>query len=107
MRMGLARVGWWSFLMSSAHGAGLMVLPLFIGISVMSHRSAVPEFGGPLGLALLAATVHVAGMVTVMGTIALTVYGRLGVQLLRRAWVNLDLVWAVALFVAGAVALFT
>lgn len=107
MRMGPVRLGWWSFLMSSAHGAGLMLAPLFLGISATAPVAGVPEVAGPLGLAALAASLHVAGLVIVMGGVALTVYERLGVSLLRRAWVNLDLIWSVALLGAGGVALFT
>lgn len=107
MRMGPLRLGWWSFLMSSAHGAGLMLAPLFLGIAATAPGPALPEIGGPLGLAALAATLHVVGLVLVMGGMALTVYERLGVSLLRRAWVNLDLIWSVALLGAGGIALFT
>ena len=75
----------WSFLMASAHGAGLMVLPLVLG-----------EWGG-----LLAALVHSAGYLLVTGAIAALVYERIGLGFLRRGWINLDLVWAAALVITG------
>ena len=81
----------WSFLMASAHGAGLMVLPLVLG-----HTVASMEHGG-----LLAALVHSAGYLLATGLIAAIVYERIGLGFLRRGWINLDLVWAVALVVTG------
>jgi hypothetical protein len=81
----------WSFLMASAHGAGLMVLPLVLG-----HKVASMEHGG-----LLAALVHSAGYLMATGLIAAIVYERIGLGFLRRGWINLDLVWAVALVVTG------
>jgi hypothetical protein len=81
----------WSFLMASADGAGLMVLPLVLG-----HTVASMEHGG-----LLAALVHSAGYLLATGLIAAIVYERIGLGFLRRGWINLDLVWAVALVVTG------
>jgi hypothetical protein len=85
----------WSFLMASAHGAGLMVLPLVLG-----HAAASMEHGG-----LLAALVHSAGYLLATGVIAAIVYERIGLGFLRRGWINLDLVWAVALVVTGCATL--
>jgi hypothetical protein len=78
----------WSFLMASAHGAGLMVLPLVLG------RSDV-----------LPALVHSAGYLLATGAIAALVYERIGLGFLRRGWINLDLVWAVALVITGCATL--
>jgi hypothetical protein len=96
----------WSFLMASAHGAGLMVLPLVLGATVPAAHApgmALASFGlGSLewrGLA--AAAVHSAGYLLVTGAIAAVVYERVGLRFLRSAWVNLDLLWAVALVVTG------
>jgi hypothetical protein len=81
MRMGALGLTMWSALVASAHGAGFMVLP----------------FGQGLGAALL----HTASYLLVTGILAVVVYEKLGLRLLGRAWVNLDLVWAAALMVTG------
>ncbi len=85
----------WSFLMASAHGAGLMVLPLVLG-----HAVATMEHGG-----LLVALVHSAGYLLVTGAIAALVYERIGLGFLRRGWINLDLIWAAALVITGCATL--
>jgi hypothetical protein len=85
----------WSFLMASAHGAGLMVLPLVLG-----HAVASVEHTG-----VQAALVHSAGYLLVTGAIAALVYERIGLGFLRRGWINLDLVWAVALVMTGCATL--
>jgi hypothetical protein len=85
----------WSFLMASAHGAGLMVLPLVLG-----HAVASMEHDG-----LMAALVHSAGYLLATGAIAALVYERVGLGFLRRGWINLDLVWAVALVITGCATL--
>lgn len=98
----------WSFLMASSHGAGLMVLPWVMGdvpaASGGHHLAHASLFGpGVLGWAgTAAALVHTAGYLLVTGAVAVIVYERVGLRFLRSAWVNLDLVWAVALIVTGA-----
>ncbi len=95
MRVGFRDLVLWSFVMASAHGAGLMLAPVFLGLpGPAGHVHA----GG--GLVILA--VHTAAMFLVMGAVALAIYETVGLALLRRAWVNLDLVWAAALLVVGA-----
>ena len=106
---------WWSFLMSTAHGAGLMVAPVLIGAGAVSdaeassnHALALAESGGlsiPGGV--LAITLHVGAMLAVMGVVALLVYDHVGVQVLRKSWINLDAVWAGAFVLAGVLTLFT
>src|SRR5688572_17430024 len=97
----------WSFLMASAHGAGLMVLPLVLGDVVSTghaHHVAAASVLGGAGIdwnGLLAALVHTAGYLLVTGLIAVVVYERVGLRLLRKAWVNLDLIWAAALVITG------
>ena len=86
----------WSFLMASAHGAGLMVLPLVLGATAAAH-CVTPGAGAGLWPAASATLVHSAGYLIVSAAIASVVFEKLGVGLLRRAWINLDLVWAVAL----------
>jgi hypothetical protein len=94
----------WSFLMSSAHGAGLMLFPVLLGLPTTAHA----EDPIPTGLQDVAAVlVHTAAMLVTMGAIALLVYERVGVMILRKAWVNLDMIWSVAVITAGVVTLFS
>lgn len=91
----------WSFLMSSAHGAGLMLFPVLLHneLEGINTASAVEN--------LLAVSLHTAAMLVAMAAIAILVYEKLGVGVLRKAWLNLDAVWATAIIAAGAVTLFT
>lgn len=97
----------WSFLMASSHGAGLMVLPLVMGdmpVAVHAHHLAHASMLGPAALSwngTVASLIHTAGYLLVTGLIAVIVYERVGTKFLRTAWINLDLVWAVALIVTG------
>jgi hypothetical protein len=98
----------WSFLMASAHGAGLMVLPVVMGLSSsqatsMEHMHS-HSFGGPVA-GIWATLVHTLGYFVITAAMALIVYRKFGLSMLRKAWFNLDLVWAVALIVTGCVAL--
>ncbi len=85
----------WSFLMSTAHGAGLMLIPVIAGTHVGAH-DAMPM---PASLAAggAAVLVHTVAMVTVAGAAALVVHRFVGVRVLRRGWLNLDRVWTYAL----------
>ncbi|HEY2953960.1 MAG TPA: hypothetical protein VGK89_01780 [Candidatus Eisenbacteria bacterium] len=92
----------WSFLMASAHGAGLMVLPLVLGTAPAPHCAA--HAVGPGTSAVVWATiVHSGGYLAASAAVALVVFEKLGVGLLRKAWFNLDLVWAVVLVVTSIV----
>ncbi len=109
----LARVGpshlvLWSFLMATAHGAGLMLVPVVLGLcgGDAGHR-AMAEIAGGTDLALLAAAIHTLAMLAVGGLIAWLVYRYLGLRLLGRAWFNLDLLWGLLLVGTGGVALGT
>ena len=104
MRVGALGLGAWSFLMSSAHGAGLMLAPVLLGLPVAAHFSDVRQLGAT---AALAASVHVAAMAATMAVVAVVVYEKLGLGLLRRSWFNLDLAWSFVLLATGAVTLFT
>jgi hypothetical protein len=103
----------WSFLMSSAHGAGLMVAPVLIGAGAAQADASGTTIGhvdvGGMSMAqgALAITLHVGAMLLVMGVISLVVYEKVGVAVLRRAWINLDLLWAAAFVMAGVVTFFT
>jgi hypothetical protein len=95
----------WSFLMATAHGAGLMLFPVLInmsGICGKLHRHLMPPImHGAIGQAALVVILHTSAMFVVMGTIAIVVYQWLGLRILRSAWINLDLIWAGALILAG------
>ena len=105
----------WSFLMSSAHGAGLMLLPVLLGLASSPADGTGDEHallgldagGASLWAGAMAVVVHSAAMLVVMGLVAVVVYEKLGLGVLRRGWVNLDLLWAGALVVAGLFTLFT
>jgi hypothetical protein len=112
MRVTRRELTWWSFLMSSAHGAGLMVAPVLLGAgaveSAHAHGGHVHDHPmATMGVtdAAVAITVHVGAMVAVMAVVALVVYQKLGLRFLRRAWVNSDQFWAGAFIVAGLVTL--
>ncbi len=118
MRVGFRELTIWSFLMATAHGAGLMVLPLLVGTMGagaagtsphamhMTQASLVPV-AGPLATGLWATALHSAGYLVVTGLIAVIVYRKVGLRMLRTMWINLDLIWGGALVVTGTVALLT
>jgi hypothetical protein len=113
MRVGFWGLTLWGFLMSSAHGAGLMLLPFIMpGRADAASTMAMPMPGveathGALAAGWLVVAVHTLGYVVTATAIALIVYMKVGVRFLRTGWVNLDLVWAAALIVTGLIALFT
>jgi hypothetical protein len=106
MRVGFRDLTIWSFLMASAHGAGFMLLPVLLGMSGMGggHEMHEMTFSG-IGIPLLAITIHTFGYLVLTGVIAWVVYRWAGLSLLRKAWLNLDLVWAVALVATAGVTL--
>ena len=104
MQVGMKDLTVWSFLMASAHGAGLMVLPLVLGAAAVPHHAAHPA-GAGASSAVLATAIHSAGYLVVSAAIALVVFEKVGVGLLRKAWVNLDLIWAVALVTTSVMTL--
>jgi len=107
MRVGMGGLTCWSFLMATAHGAGLMVVPIYVGMTMAGAgehaHHVMPRTGA--GAALLATGLHGAGYLIVTALVALLVFEKVGVGLLRRAWFNLDLVWASALVATGALTL--
>jgi hypothetical protein len=116
MRVGARDLVAWSFLMATAHGAGLMLAPLLVGLgtpaasaapALVGHAGhALPASGGAAGLAwALAIGLHTLVLLAVMTAVAWVVYSRVGLAILRRGWVNFDLIWAAALIVVGALAL--
>ena len=118
MRLGFGDLTAWSLLMSTAHGAGLMLAPVLLRLpsSGMDH-TAHAQHMQPMLLAstaagmssgsLAAVLIHTAAMFVTMAVIAIIVYEKVGLAILRRAWLNLDLVWAAALVVAGAITIIT
>jgi len=101
MQVGFRQLTIWSFLMASAHGAGLMVLPVVLAGPHAHHMAAAQNAAGGVGATLI----HTLGYFTVTAAAALLVYQKFGLAMLRRSWFNLDLIWAVALVVTGLVAL--
>jgi hypothetical protein len=112
MRVGFRDLTLWSFLMASTHGAGLMLVPILLAWPHTEHGGQMePDshaghlrmvgFGNPLRW-LVAVGVHSTGHLLVAALIALIVYEKLGLALLRRTWFNLDLLWIVALILSGA-----
>jgi hypothetical protein len=104
MRVGKVGLAGWSFLMSSAHGAGLMLAPVLLGLPVSAAYHTLREISL---LAFAAASLHVVAMLVVMGVISVLVYEKVGVGVLRRGWFNLDLGWSVVLIASGAITMFT
>ena len=104
MRVGFAGLAGWSFLMSSAHGAGLMLAPVLLGMPVAGAYHSLSEITMQ---AVFAASVHVTAMLLVMGIVAIVVYEKVGLRILRRGWLNMDLAWSLVLIASGAITLFT
>lgn len=105
MRVGAWDLTVWSCLMASAHGAGLMVLPFVLGLerpaaNGADHAAHLSSFGSP-ALGLLATLVHGAAYLLVTAIVAWVVYEKVGVRFLRKAWLNVDLIWATALVATG------
>ena len=108
MRVSMTGLTVWSFLMATAHGAGLMVVPVFVGMSMASESGHAHHIGSTesgVGTALLASGVHAAGYLAVTAFMALLVFEKFGLGMLRRAWINLDLIWAAVLVTTGALTL--
>jgi hypothetical protein len=116
MRIGIGGLTIWSFLVATAHGAGLMVLPVWLGMSSAGSASvanaAAPGHAhlhapasGDLASGLLATAVHGASYLLVTALIAWVVFTKFGVGLLRTTWINLDAMWAIALLVSGGLIL--
>jgi hypothetical protein len=103
MRLSPVQLISWSFLMSSIHGAGLMLLPVLVAgpAPAGGHQHVAATAGASLWTGLAATTVHTVAMVAVAGAVGLVVYEVVGLRILRTAWVNLDQVWAYALVGAG------
>jgi len=120
MRVGFGDLTLWSFIMASAHGAGLMLIPLFLksaqaplapnvaAMALHTHPSGGLRFNSFSTPSLLTCSiaVHTLGYLLVTGLLAILVYEKLGVGILRRAWFNVDLIWMLALMITGLFILF-
>ena len=105
MRVGPRDLAVWSFLMATAHGAGLMVLPFVMPDAAgghSAHMAHAAAFGGEAS-AITAAAIHAASYLLVTGVLAVVVYERVGLRMLRTAWINLDVLWALALIATALV----
>ena len=110
MRVGFGDLTLWSFIMASAHGAGLMLVPFFLPSPTeqtahhhdthQMHAWAFANFSAP-SLLIAAVVVHTFGYLLTTGLVAIVVYEKLGVAILRRAWFNIDLAWMLALMITG------
>jgi hypothetical protein len=103
MQTGLAGLALWSFLMSSAHGAGLMLVPVLLPLCLANSPSGQLTASGSLPVALAALGVHTAAMLATIAAVSLIVYEWVGLAFLRSGWVNLDLIWIAALGSCGVV----
>lgn len=102
-----ARLGLWSFLAAVAHGAGLMLVPIYLGICAIEdtetgHLAAQQLMAGDVQTALKVAFAHTIAMAVSGGVIAVVIYRWLGLKFLSLTWFNLDRVWAVSLVLVGA-----
>jgi hypothetical protein len=104
------QLGLWSFAVAIAHGAGLMLVPIYLGLCRevdldRGHAAAGTLINTNLGMAVLVAIVHATAMITAGGFLAWLVYRHLGLKFVSRSWFNLDTSWAVSLIVVGTIAL--
>jgi hypothetical protein len=112
---GLARIrptqlALWSFAVAIAHGAGLMLVPIYLGLCRAadidkSHEAVGALINNNLGMAVLVTIVHSVAMITAGGFSAWLVYRYLGLKFLSRGWFNLDATWAISLILVGALSL--
>ncbi len=105
-----SRLALWSFLAALAHAAGLMLVPMYLGICQIDpgdigHQAAGSLMARNLGTALLVAAVHTGAMVLAGGLMALVIYWWFGLRFLSKTWFNLDVVWALSLIVVGGIGL--
>ena len=114
MRVGFRDLTAWSFLMASAHGAGLMLVPVLLKLSPAEPMQGMHDHAGHADTAssttaltdLTAVGLHTLAMFVVMGLVAVVVYEKFDVMILKSAWFNVDLLWAGALVAVGVVTLF-
>jgi hypothetical protein len=102
MQVGFGELALWSFLMATAHGAGLMLIPVLLNIDMgAGHAMHLQGICPEIGVSVAAVVVHTVAMLAVTGAIAVVVYRWVGLAFLRRGWINVDLIWSIALIAAG------
>jgi len=111
-RISPARLAFWSFAVATAHGAGLMLVPIYLGLCRAEeldagHRAASVLIGGNLVTAMTVSIVHAAAMIGAGGLVAFAVHEWLGPKFISRSWFNLDLVWALSLVLVGGIGLWS
>jgi hypothetical protein len=104
------QLGLWSFAVAIAHGAGLMLVPIYLGLCReadldKAHQAAGTLINSNLGMAILTSIVHSASMIAAGGLSAWLVYRYLGLKFIQRSWFNLDTIWAISLILVGSIAL--
>ena len=100
----------WSFAVATAHGAGLMLVPIYLGLCRVEaldggHKAAVALMGGNLMTAIAVSVVHAVAMIVTGGIIAIAVHEWLGLKFISKSWFNLDIVWALSLILVGGIGL--
>jgi hypothetical protein len=105
-----AQLGLWSFAVAIAHGAGLMLVPIYLGLCQAAdlgkgHAAAGALINANLGMAVLVSVIHSVAMIASGGLLAWLVYRYLGLKFVSRSWFNLDATWAVSLVLVGALSL--
>ena len=105
MQVGLGGLFVWSFLMANAHGAGLMLIPAVIPLCLAASPTHALTVASSLPIGLAALALHTAAMLATIGIVSIVVYKWIGVGFLRRGWINLDLLWTIALVVCGIILL--
>jgi hypothetical protein len=105
-----SQLAFWSFAIAIAHGAALMLVPIYLGLCQIAdrdtgHQAAKALIGANLGMALLVSVAHVAGMIIAGGLLAWLVYRYVGLKFLSRIWFNLDALWAFSLILIGVLSL--
>jgi hypothetical protein len=104
------QLGLWSFAVAIAHGAGLMLVPIYLGLCRTAdldkgHEAAGALMNANLGMAVLVSVIHSIAMITTGGFLAFLVYRYLGLKFVSRSWFNLDATWAFSLVLVGALSL--
>ena len=110
VRIRPTQLGLWSFAVAIAHGAGLMLVPIYLGLCRAADPDRAHEAAGVLinasfGMAVLVSLIHSLAMIAAGGTSAWLVYRYLGLKFVSRSWFNLDATWAASLILVGALSL--
>ena len=109
-RMRPTQVTLWSFIVALLHGAGLMLVPMLLGLcgpSVLGSDAPVASLALNAGLALAVALAHTAALIAASGVVACAVYRAIGLEILRRSWLDLRRIWAGSLALVGALAVWS